>query len=128
MAVAVCREKYITSLFIRFIIKIPSLLKLTFYIKFRFCFRSKRSTPITHILPCCSKPREGIRSRERIPYGAGVIHSLYHHLIIGISPFIIRNPQIIILAVHLGLGVATSSNLHFNFFSSALRTAKPPLR
>ena len=95
-------EKRSISGLSRLSIEIPTFVKWKFGI---YLFRSSRDCPITYLLPCCGKPCESIRSRKRIPYGARVIHTLYYHTIIIISPFIIRTPQIIVLSVHLRMDI-----------------------
>ena len=101
-------EKRSISGLSRLSIEIPTFVKWKFGI---YLFRSNRDCPITYLLPCRGKSRESIGSRERISYGTGVIHTLYHHFIISISLIIIRTPQIIVLSVYLPFDVVTSSNL-----------------
>ena len=110
-------EKRSISGLSRLSIEIPTFVKWKFGI---YLFRSNRDCPITYLLPCYGKPCESIRSRKRIPYGTGVIHTLDHHFIIRHNLIIIRTPQIIVLAVHLPFDIEL-----IIIFSSALRTGCP---
>ena len=100
VAIAAGREENGVAFFILFGIEMPSLIKYSLYIEL---------VRIICIITCRGEPRESIGCRKRISYGAGVIHTLYHHLIISISPIIIRTPQIIVLSFHLTLGVESMS-------------------